>query len=95
VRIIATRRSDQNHAAIDPWTAVHISAGLALGLMDTPRSWSLAAALGYELAEQYFERTELGKDLFETRGPESIGNAIVDTAAFMAGHWLGTLWLRR
>lgn len=94
MKLIATRRTDQNRAAIDPWTAVHMSAGLAFGLMAIPRAWSLAAAVGYEVLEQYFERTETGRRLFETKGPETAGNAVVDTAIFMAGHWLGTIWLR-
>jgi hypothetical protein len=94
VKLIATGRREQNRAAIDPWTAVHLSAGLAAGLVKVPRTWALAAAFAYELTEQYLERTRFGQDLFETRGPESVPNAVIDTGAFMAGHWLGSLWLR-
>jgi len=94
MKIIATRRKEQNRAALDPWTVVHFSAGLALGLTDVSRGSAFGAALGYELAEQVMERNKWGKDLFETRGPESVANALVDTVVFLAGHWLGAHWLR-
>lgn len=94
VKLVATGRREQNSAAIDPWTVVHLGAGLAAGLMKLPRTWVFGAAMVYELAEQYVERTRFGQNLFETHGPESVPNAIVDTGAFLAGHWLGTLWLR-
>jgi len=94
MKVIATRRNEQNRAAVDPWTAVHFSAGLALGLLNVSRGSALGAALGYELAEQVMERNAWGKELFETRGPESVPNALVDTVVFLAGHWLGARWLR-
>lgn len=94
MKLIAAGRREQNRAAIDPWTVVHLSAGLAAGLVKLPRTWALGAALVYELAEQYLERTRMGQELFETRGPESVPNAVVDTGAFLAGHWLGMLWLK-
>ncbi len=92
VRLIATRKSEQNHRAIDPWTVVHVSAGLALGLMDIDRGKALALAVGYELAEQVFERRPWGRELFKTSGPEILPNAAVDLAVFWGGHVLGTLW---
>jgi hypothetical protein len=36
MRIVALKKSDQNHAVIDPWTVVHFSTGLAIGLMNVP-----------------------------------------------------------
>lgn len=95
MKFLATRKSEQNRAAIDPWTAVHFSAGLALGLMEVPLRWSFAGSVAYELAEQVFERQEWGKDLFETSGPESFPNALVDSAALLAGHRLGRAWNER
>ena len=92
MKIFAIRKPDQNNAAIDPWTAVHLSAGLALGLKDVPLPWALSAAVAYELAEQVFQRFESGQKFFKTSGPEILPNALVDTAVFVAGHWLGQRW---
>ncbi|MEX2015099.1 MAG: hypothetical protein WD873_00590 [Candidatus Hydrogenedentales bacterium] len=92
---LATRKNDQNRAAVDPWTAVHLAAGLALGLMSVPLRRALAASIAYEFAEQVFERHEAGQNFFKTRGPESLPNAIVDTAVFVAGHRLGRIWNER
>lgn len=92
MKIIATTKSEQNRMPVDPWTAVHIGAGLAFGLMNVPRAWAAGAAIGYEVAEQVFERYEWGKTLFATSGPEVISNAVVDTVVFMAAHRLGELW---
>jgi len=92
--IIATRKDEQNVAAIDPWTLVHFSSGLALGLMDLPRERCVAASVGYEVVEQFVERQRWGQELFETRRPESVTNALVDVAVFALGHWLGERWNR-
>lgn len=92
VNIIATEKAEQNRAAADPWTIIHFSAGLAFGLMNIPLRWAVAASVFYELAEQVFERREWGQQLFATSGPESVPNAIVDTAVLVAGHRLGALW---
>lgn len=92
MKFIATQKSDQNRKSIDPWTAVHLSTGLALGLMDIPLRWALSAAVAYELAEQVFERLEYGQKFFRTSGPEVVPNAIVDALVFAAGHWLGQKW---
>jgi hypothetical protein len=94
-KLVATRKADQNRAVIDPWTIVHFSAGLALGLVSAPRSASFAAALLYEIAEQWAERNDVGQDLFEVKGPESAPNAVLDVLVFMGGHYLGELWNRR
>jgi hypothetical protein len=91
-RILATRKSEQNRAAADPWTAVHLASGLALGLIGVPLRHALAAAVAYEVAEQVFERQAWGQALFVTSGPEVLANALVDTAIFAAGHWLGRAW---
>lgn len=89
---IARSRSEQNRAAIDPWTAVHFSAGLALGLMRAPALWAATAAIAYEVLEQAIERTEAGRELFETTGPESAVNAVTDLAVFAGGYQLGRRW---
>lgn len=92
MRYVALRKAEQNQRSIDPWTVVHLSTGLALGLMGTPLRQSLAAAVAYEVAEQVFERLESGKRFFNTSGPEVVSNAVVDTAVFALGHWLGQKW---
>ncbi len=94
MRFLATRKSQQNRAAVDPWTAVHVAAGLAAGLMAIPLRWALAAAVAYELAEQAFERSPEGQEFFETSGPERVPNALVDVIALVAGHRLGRWWNR-
>ena len=94
MQILATRKSQQNRAVIDPWTAVHFSTGLALGLMDAPVEPTLTAAVAYELAEQVIERQAWGKDFFKTNHPETVWNAVMDVAMFAAGHWLGRAWNR-
>jgi len=92
MKLVATRKSDQNRASMDPWTVVHLSAGLAFGLMNVPIRWALSAAVAYELAEQVFQRFDWGQEFFKTSGPEVVPNAIVDTAIFAVGHWLGRKW---
>jgi hypothetical protein len=94
MRLIATRKHHQNRAAIDPWTLVHFSTGLALGLMAVSRRSSVGAAVAYELIEQVFERQEVGQRFFETSGPEEVMNAVVDVVVFAAGHALGERWNR-
>ena len=95
MKLIATHKQEQNCAAIDPWTAVHMAAGLAMGLMDVPLRYAVSASVAYEVAEQVFERYEWGQELFETHGPERLPNAVVDTAVFVLGHRLGQMWNER
>lgn len=92
MKLIATRKPEQNEAAVDPWTAVHLSAGLALGLMNVPRTWAVGASIVYEVTEQWFERRPWGQRFLATHGPESPLNVIADILAFVVGHRLGQLW---
>jgi hypothetical protein len=92
MKLLATRKPEQNQAAVDPWTAVHLATGLAAGLMAVPRNVSLPAAVLYEIAEQYIERTRWGKEFFETEGPESLPNVALDLVAFAVGQWAGERW---
>jgi hypothetical protein len=94
MKMIARRKPDQNQAAIDPWTTVHLSAGLAMGLMNVPLRYAMTLSFAYEIAEQFFERHQVGQAFFATSGPESVPNAIVDSIALLAGHRLGQLWNR-
>lgn len=92
MRLLATRKAHQNLSVVDPWSVVHFSTGLALGLLDAPLRWVLPAAVAYEVAEQVFERHESGQIVFRTSGPEIALNAVFDTAIFAVGHWLGQRW---
>ena len=94
MEIIATAKPEQNRAVADPWTMVHFSAGLALGLVNAPLRWSLAAAVAYELVEQFVERSERGKEFFDSAYPETVPNAVLDVVVFAAGHQLGQMWNR-
>lgn len=93
-RLLATRKAEQNRAVVDPWTVVHLSTGLALGLIDFPLRWALTGAALYEIVEQYAERKEWGKEFFRTSGPEDPLNAVMDLAVLAAGHELGRRWNR-
>lgn len=92
MKLIATRKSDQNRTPVDPWTTVHFSTGLAFGLMAVPLRYAFAAAVAYELAEQALERRPWGQTLFVASGPEILSNAVVDTVVFAVGHGLGKRW---
>lgn len=95
MKLIATAKEEQNRAVADPWTVVHFGAGLALGLVNAPLKAALGAAIAYEVLEQYLERSDEGKEFFDTAGPEVIPNALLDLVAFAAGHQLGRAWNRR
>lgn len=95
MKLVATEKSEQNKAVIDPWTLVHFASGLALGLVNAPLKWWLPIATAYEVAEQVLERSEAGQDFFKTSGPEAVPNALVDLAVFAAGHELGRRWNAR
>jgi hypothetical protein len=94
MKLIATRKGEQNSAVLDPWTFVHFAAGLAAGLMALPRDWSVAGAVAYEMVEQYAERQRWGQDVFETTREESVPNAVVDVIVFAVGHRCGEVWNR-
>lgn len=92
--LIALRKSQQNHAAIDPWTVVHAGSGMAFGLLGVPFWPSLGAAVAYDILEQAVERTGTGKEFFKTSGPESVANVVVDTLVFLGCWYLGNQWNR-
>ena len=92
MKVLALSKPDQNEAAIDPWTAVHLAAGLASGLMGFSLLGSLVAAGTYEAFEQAIERTEGGQKFFKTSGPEHPANVVVDLLVFAGGNALGQLW---
>ncbi len=95
MKLVATGKRDQNSTVADPWTVVHFGAGLALGLVNAPFKAALGAAIAYELVERYLERSEEGREFFDTAGPEIVPNSILDLAVFTAGHQLGRAWNRR
>jgi hypothetical protein len=94
MKILAKTKRDQNRAVLDPWTVVHFGVGLASGLTNAPLRLTLTLAVTYEILEQYLERRDIGQEVFDTRGPEVIPNAIVDVVAFAVAHQLGRYWNR-
>lgn len=92
MRLLARRKEEQNQAVADPWTVVHFSTGLAIGLMAIPLRWVMPVAVAYEVVEQLLERKRVGQELFNVSGPETAGNVILDVAVFAAGHRLGEAW---
>ncbi len=92
MRLIAVRKADQNLRGIDPWTMVHLSAGLALGLMQVPFRSALVVSALYEGVEQVMERHVAGQRLFNTSGPEAALNSALDLVALALGHRIGTWW---
>ncbi|MEX2466136.1 MAG: hypothetical protein WD995_04455 [Gemmatimonadota bacterium] len=92
MKLVATEKREQNRALVDPWTAVHLAAGLAAGLVGVRRDVSLSTAVAYEVVEQYVERQGWGQEFFQTSRHESLSNAVIDVAAFALGHWLGEAW---
>jgi len=94
MKLIATNKSEQNVAAIDPWTLVHLSMGLASGLTELPFRSVMGAAIAYEIVEQWGQRTKFGQRLFRVSGPESPSNVVMDIVTFAGGYWLGQRWNR-
>jgi hypothetical protein len=91
-KIVARRKSEQNEAWIDPWSAVHLTSGLAAGLMGFNFGPSMLAATAFDVAEHFVESHAIGQKFFNTSGPESTGNVVVDLILFAAGWKLGNLW---
>lgn len=94
MKLIASRKADQNRAAVDPWTVVHFAAGMAFGLMNVRLDHAIGASVTYEIAEQVVQRFEWGQELFDTSGPETLPNSLVDSAVYLAGYRLGRMWNR-
>lgn len=91
-QLIASSKAEQSYSAADPWTVVHFSAGLGAGLINT-RFWpAMLAAVGYEVAEYYFQHNEVGQRFFQVSHPENTVNTVVDVIVFGAGWYLGRRW---
>lgn len=92
MKLVATKKADQNQSIIDPWTAVHLGIGLAAGLVRANFWWSVGGAVAYEVFEQYFEKSSSGGKFFKTSGPEIPLNAVTDVLVFILGYKLGERW---
>ena len=92
--IVATKKSEQNLALLDPWSAVHFGTGLAVGLMGISTGAAIAGAVLYELAERPFEAAGFGKTIFNVSKPETTGNAVADVLIFALGLRAGQKWNR-
>ena len=94
MKIVATRKDEQNRAVVDPWTVVHFASGLASGLVNAPLRVTLPLAVLYEILEYGLETQDVGQEIFDTSGPEALPNAVVDVGVFALGHELGRRWNR-
>jgi len=88
--LVARNKSEQNNAAIDPWTAVHLATGLGAGLMDLPLKPVMVAGALYEILEQVLESKP--DNIFNVSGPEILSNVAVDMLVLWAGWHLGQRW---
>ncbi len=95
MKLIATRKSDQNEAAADPWTFVHFGSGVALGLVGMSLPMAMLGAVAYEVVEQVAERDKNVQAFFRTSGPEEAVNVVVDVAVFLGGWWIGNRYNAR
>ena len=88
--LIAWKKSQQNSSLLDPWSLVHFSTGLAVGLMGIGMGPAITGAVLYELAERPFEKADFGKNFFNVSKPESPANSVVDVLVYsigvLAGH---------
>ena len=94
MKLIATTRDQQNAAIFDPWSVVHLAVGLAAGLVGVSPGLGFRAAVAYEAVELYSESQSAGiaRQIFLTRGPESLPNIAADLALFALGQQLGLHW---
>lgn len=90
--LVAQSKAQQNRAVLDPWSLVHLSFGLATGLMDWRLRNLLLVATAYEAVEQVAERTGVGQRFFKTSGPENYANSAADVVLAVAGWYLGRTW---
>ena len=82
-------------AILDPWSIVHLGAGLAAGLVGVPLVPAILAAALYEVIERRAEtESTLVRALFQTSGPEATGNAVADVVIFALGARMGRKWNR-
>ena len=92
--LVATRKTEQNEALLDPWSAVHAGMGLAVGLMGFGLGAAFLGAVAYELLERPLESAEFGRNLFNVSKPEHKANAVADVVVFMVGVEAGRRWNR-
>jgi hypothetical protein len=94
VKLLATRKADQNSAVLDPWTGVHLGVGLASGLLSFPLIPVVGLGVIYEVLERFAETSGTGRRFFQTSGPEHGVNAVADVLVMALGWWLGVRYNR-
>lgn len=92
MKLVAGKKSEQDISIIDPWSLVHFSAGLALGLRGTGLATTTALNVGYEAVEYVAQRTNAGATFFNQEWNENPSNMIMDILAVTAGWYLGHRW---
>jgi len=73
---------------VDRFTVGHGAMGLMLGLWGMPWYTALASSVVFELVENYVLKPAM-PSLFPVGGPDTLANATLDTAAWMAGWGIG------
>jgi hypothetical protein len=89
MNLVATTKSQQSTALIDPWTVVHAGTGLGAGLLGIHMGVAIAGAVAYEFLEHRVQTNAQGLNFFNVSRPESLGNQIVDVLVFAGGVYLG------
>lgn len=82
--IVALSKDEQDSAFVDPWTVVHFSVGLALGLLEVSAAFTMIVSTIHEIIELRPQAMKFFKST-----PESVGNVVIDMASVMGGWWLG------
>jgi len=94
MKLVALHHDDQNAALFDPWSLIHLSAGLFAGLVGIGVVPSMIAAVAYEGFEQLAESQPWGQKIFKTSGSETFVNIVSDVALFAVGWYLGERYNR-
>jgi len=94
MKLVALHHDEQNFALFDPWSLIHLSAGLFAGLVGIGVVPSMVAAVAYEGFEQLAESQPWGQKIFRTSGSETIANIITDVGLFALGWYMGERYNR-
>lgn len=79
---------------MDPWSVVHVTAGLALGLVVRDLVWALAFIMAYEVFEAGLRRVKRrGKGIFEYESWQNIWyDVLFGTVGWLFAQGMPALW---
>lgn len=92
MRLIATRKSQQRDALVDPWTVVNFSSGLATGLAEVSLGKAIGLIVLYEVGRSVLSSGKV--KLFATPQQEIPENQVVDALVYLLGWKLGHAYHR-